>query len=472
MTAHAVIVDIGKTHSKLGLWTSDGERLRTISRENRSVETKNFLALDSGGVDDWLMSHLSDLSGSADIEAIVPVAHGAAAAVIRDGQLAHPPMDYEAPIPPTVRAQYDDLRDPFAQTGSPRLPDGLNLGAQLHYLQHLHPELFDADIQLLTWPQYWAWRLCGVAACERTSLGCHTDLWAPTSDAPSPLAQRQGWADQLAPLRSAGERLGALDRAVAQATRLPQDTSVYCGIHDSNAALLAASAYPELDGQDFTVISTGTWFVTMRRLGRDTALDIASLPEARDCLVNVDASGDLVPSARFMGGREIALLTDKVGRIDDAQLQDQMLQATAHAVNTHTMALPCHTPGTGPFPASTGRWRDGTPSDAGTRLAATSLYAALMAETCLSLVGARGRVLIEGRFAATDVFVRALATLRPDLLLYRATVDTDVSFGALRLVYPNIRPRGYLNRIKPLDVDLAPYRACWLDEIERARANV
>jgi L-fuculokinase len=33
------------------------------------------------------------------------------------------------------------------------------------------------------YPQYWAWRLCGAAASEATSLGCHTDLWHPVAPA-------------------------------------------------------------------------------------------------------------------------------------------------------------------------------------------------------------------------------------------------------------------------------------------------
>ncbi len=38
--------------------------------------------------------------------AIIPVAHGAAVAAIRNGQLAFPPVDYEAPIPDGVMAAY------------------------------------------------------------------------------------------------------------------------------------------------------------------------------------------------------------------------------------------------------------------------------------------------------------------------------------------------------------------------------
>ncbi len=65
------------------------------------------------------------------------------------------------------------------KTGSPTLPMGLNLGAQIHWQARRFPDAFAKTRHILMYPQYWAFRLTGVAASEATSLGCHTDLWAP-----------------------------------------------------------------------------------------------------------------------------------------------------------------------------------------------------------------------------------------------------------------------------------------------------
>ena len=73
------------------------------------------------------------------VGAIIPVGHGAAAVVVRDGAILAPPIDYEQQIPPEDLSDYDSDRDPFSQTGSPCLPDGLNLGTQLHYLERSCP---------------------------------------------------------------------------------------------------------------------------------------------------------------------------------------------------------------------------------------------------------------------------------------------------------------------------------------------
>ena len=68
---------------------------------------------------------------------------------------------------------------------------------------------------------------------------------------------------------------------------------------------------------------------------------------------------------------------------------------------------------------------------------AIALYAALTADAALDLIGAKLRILIEGRFAQAEVFVRALAGLRPADRIYVSPVENDVSYGALRLLNPS-----------------------------------
>lgn len=472
------VLDVGKTTAKLTLWTRAGEPVARETRANARVEADGHAALDAAGVEAWMAETLAGFARRGAIGAIVPVAHGAAAAVVRDGRLAAPPLDYEEPVGKDDRAGYDRDRPPFAQTGSPRLPDGLNLGVQLHRLERLRPGLLAGDALILPWPQYWAWRLSGVAASEVTSLGCHTDLWDPVAGAPSRLARTRGWADRLAPLRRAADVLGPVAPEWARRCGLPADAAVHCGLHDSNAALLAARGFAEVAGREATVLSTGTWFVAMRSPGPDAVPDAvpgvgvgpAALSEARDCLLNVDAYGAPVPSARFMGGREIGVLTGPDAPGIDRRADQPALVAAAPAVLARgARALPTFAPGCGPFPAHRGRWVD-RPADQTERRAAVSLYAALVADASLDLVGARGRVLVEGRFAEAEVFVRALAALRPEDAVYRSDARTDASYGALRLLDPSLRPAAALERVRPLPGPLDAYRARWRRDVGRAEA--
>lgn len=461
-----IILDVGKTLAKLSLWSPDGALVERRVRANVRVEAGTYIALDAAGIEAWTAETLRDFAKLADVGAIVPVGHGAAAAIIRGDRLACPPLDYEDAMPAGLRAAYDAGRDMFSATGSPSLPDGLNLGAQLFRLEALDPDLAHGT-QILPWAQYWGWLLSGVAASEVTSLGCHTDLWNPLAGAPSQLAERRGWAQRLAPLHRAGDVLGTLTPAWVRRTGLPADTEVHCGLHDSNAALLAARGFAEIADHESTVLSTGTWFVAMRSPKDAASMDASRLDEGRDCLINVDASGKPIPSARFMGGREIETLIGlDTRRIDIAPDQPALLAALPHVLASGAMVLPTFAPGFGPFPRGRGRWI-ARPDDHAARRAAVSLYAALVADASLDLIGTKERLLVEGRFADGQVFVRALAALRPDLRVYTGKAHNDVSYGTLRLLDAALPPAEPLELVAPLDVDLTPYRDRWRHEAAR-----
>lgn len=465
-----VVVDVGKTLSKVTLWTRDGRMLDRRVRPNELVEQDGIRRLDMAGIQSWLPGVLREFAGHP-IEAIVPVGHGAGFVAITDQGAAFPPLDYEQPLPDEVLSAYREERDAFALTGSPALPSGLNLGAQIYWMDQLYPAEM-ARSTLVPWAQYWAWFLSGKAVSEVTSLGCHTDLWAPEEARFSPMAQRLGWAERFAPVAKAADVVGTLRPEIAAATGLSEGIKVLAGIHDSNAALLAARGFAEIARKEATILSTGTWFIAMR-LPAET-FSIGRLAADRDTLVNVDAYGWPVPSARFMGGREIETVIQlDTRRVDIKPDQPRLLEAVPALLDRGTMMLPTLAPGFGPFPSGEARWLDPPAEWAGTwyaRRAAICLYAALVADASLDLIGSRERLLIEGRFAEAEVFVRALAALRPETQVYVANAHNDVSFGALRLINPLLKPQGRLIRVEPLEGDLASYRAKWREAVTKVRA--
>lgn len=455
----AIVLDVGKTHAKVSAWNRQGRLLDRRERANETPCGGAYRALDVEGIEAWMLDALAEWAGHADIGAIVPVAHGAGAALVYADRLFAAPMDYECGIPDPERRTYDAGRDGFLHTGSPRLPLGLNLGAQLHFLEsRTHP--WPPGLTILTWPQYWAWRLCGVMSTEVTSLGCHSDLWRPFDHAPSELARRRGWAARLAPLRRASERLGPISTAVSQRTGLPPDCQVLCGIHDSNAALLAARGHGELAGADATVLSTGTWFVAMRSLAQGGTFDIGALPEARDGLVNVDPDGRAVPSSRFMGGREFERLGVAHVSSEVPDAKEDPADRVPRLIESGLFVLPSFAAGTGPYPTACGHWNR-EPADPLDRRAAAELYLATMADVSLDLIGSQDRLLVEGRFATASTFVRALAALRPTQRVLVSDAQHDVAYGALRLVDPGLEPTASLSPVTPLGSDLAAYARRW-----------
>jgi len=457
-----VVLDVGKTLSKATLWDDAGICVAHRSRLNPRLSAENNLTLDAAGIERWLRVALSEFAGLGPVAAIVPVAHGAGVALIRGGRLQRAPLDYEWPGVSADRAAYDRQRDPFGATGSPALPAGLNIGMQLHWLETLRSADF-RDGQIVPWAQYWAWLLSGVAAAEVTSLGCHSDLWRPYDHAPSRLAVGRGWAERLAPLMTANAVLGTLEPEWAGATGLSRKVAVYCGMHDSNAALLNARNHPQIAGRDATILSTGTWFVAMRAPSGIHAPQITALSETRDCLVNVDVSGTPIPSSRFMGGREIEILAGRDARASASSEDASQLSSAIKAVEAGEMIIPPCIPGVGPFPIAKSRTRP----NADNPLPLAHLYAAMLADASLDLIGSTDTVLVDGRFSAAPVFVQALANLRPAMHVLVGSEENGVARGALRLADVKSTETAPLRRVPPLAVDMSAYRARWRAAAER-----
>lgn len=387
------VLDIGKTNAKVlvvDLATGAEEVLARIPNAVRRDGPYPHHDLDM--LWGFALSGLK-LAAERGVDAVSITTHGAACVLVDEGGgLALPMLDYEHDGPDGLTAEYDALRPGFGETGSPRLPAGLNVGAQVFWLSRTFPAEFAKARHVLMLAQYWSFRLSGVAVSEATSLGCHTDLWNPWEGRFSSLVSKMGWEALFPPVRKAADVLGPVLPSVAKATGLPAGTPVLCGIHDSNASLV-----PHLAEVPCGVLSTGTWMIVMALGGRAVELDAA-----RDVLVNVNALGQPVPTARFMGGREMEEIMG--GRIVEPSPDD------LHGVLVgRVMAMPSLHPETGPFPGKRFGWIGGDP-EGGARMAAASFYAALMGAECLDLAGAEGPVIVEGAFGGNLAFLRMLAT--------------------------------------------------------------
>jgi sugar (pentulose or hexulose) kinase len=441
------VVDIGKTTAKLLLVDRASGETRTLASAPNAVRPgRPYPHADTEALWRFIVAGLGAAAAAGSVDGIAVTTHGATAALVAGAELALPVLDYEHPGPDTAR-DYDRLRPEFAETLSPRLPAGLNLGAQLHWLATAHPDDFARAETILLYPQYWAWRLSGVAASEVTSLGCHTDLWAPAHGRFSSLVARAGWAWLFPPMRPAASVLGPIRPEIAAATGLDPATPVACGIHDSNASLLP---WLSRRAAPFTIVSSGTWTIVMTVGGPLDALD-----PARDTLANVDAFGRPVPTARFMGGREYALLVGDTPEPAD-------LGSVARVIDAQVFALPSFVAGVGPFGSGRGRWS----GDAGSlapreRTAAADLYLALTTRACLSLVGTGRQVVVEGPLARNPSFLGLFAALTPAPVL--ASPDaTGTALGAAMLLAAELAPPADPALVAPADLPgLEAYADRW-----------
>jgi sugar (pentulose or hexulose) kinase len=412
------VIDIGKTHSRLVLLDADGTVVDQRSRRSGTVEAAGgWRALDTGATEAWLFDQLAALgAGRRRLRRLVVTTHGAAVAALAGERLALPVPDYEFEgfdeRPAATLAQLD----PFEETLSPVLARGLNLGLQLDWLsRHEARALARADC-LLPYPQYWAWRLCGVAASEVSSLGCHTLLWNPGARDWSSWARRRGWARRFAPLRSAWDVLGSLRPELARRLGLAHDLVIHAGVHDSNACLARwLRHWPRM-----TLASTGTWVVVMAPGSRRPPRGAQA-----DELGNVSVRNEVVPTARFMGGRELqALCAGADPALADLACLDALL---ARGI----LALPAPATPDGPLHGCAARVVDADgalPLSAlgeAERATLAALYAAQRTVHLVERLGGALPVMLEGPFAGNPVIVAAMAALLPEDGLHLVLDDLE-----------------------------------------------
>ena len=391
------VLDVGKTNVKAAVFDAAGAQLFERTARNAPLPGPPYPHADTGKIWAFCLAALREAGVAHDIDAIVVTTHGATGALIGEDDLALPVLDYEYAAVEEIEADYARLRPPFAQTLSPPLSAGLNLGRQLAWQARRFPQGFARARRLLMYAQYFTWRLTGTAVLEATSLGAHTDLWMPQQGAPSSLTQALGLMQILPPMVRAYDVAGKLKPAIARNCWLKQAPDVFAGIHDSNASILphlARRAPP------FTVVSSGTW-VVLFGLG----LSLEGLDPALDQLANIDVEGRPVACARFMGGREYAAIAGA----DPAR---PALADVDEIIARGVYALPNFAGGSGPFPDSIARI-EGAAASPAARAGLATLYVALMTDYGLERLGAaQGDLLVEGSFADSEHFCSLLAALR------------------------------------------------------------
>jgi L-fuculokinase len=448
------VFDVGKTNAKLSLVDpAQAREVWSTRRANEIVQSPSGRQLDVVAIEAWLLDALRAAPERERIAVIVPIAHGAAAVLIdQTGQVVAAP-DYEDACFDEVGEQYRALRDPYSLTFSPHLPQGLNLGRQLFFLQQRRAELYRRVAQILVFPQYWSWRLSGVMSTEVTSLGTHTDLWRPHEQAYSGLARKQGWARLMPSMRSAPERLGRIRASLAAATGVSETCEVACGIHDSNASYLRFLLDREREA--FTVVSSGTWTIVMANRG-----DLRRLREERDMLANVNAFGAPVATARYMGGREY----EGVAQGDF----EPTVEALSEVLRSGAMALPSFA-SAGPYSGRVGQLEGVAGLDGPQRAALATLYSALMTAQLIESLGAGGEIFVDGPLARNPLFAGLLAACVPV-----GTVRTHAEGGGTRVAahlagLPAPAQGALQNVVALRPPGLLEYQAAWRHRLEQKK---
>lgn len=454
---YCAVIDIGKTNVKVHVVDAQLCSRFSRSRSNKVIQQGLYPHFDTHALWRWIRSTLTDIARDYHIDAISITTHGATAALVHpdagESGLVLPVMDYEFEGVES-ESDYNAVRPPYSETHSPALPAGLNLGRQLFWQQRYCERAFQGARYILPYPQYWGWRLTGVAVSEVSSWGCHTDLWSPMAGDYSSLVNRLGFGNKLAPLVRADSMIGVVSADIVEQTGLPPDCKVFAGVHDSNASYLRYLSRHE--NNPFTVVSTGTWVICF-----SSTTPLSALKEGRDMLANVDVEGKPVACARFMGGREFDVICQRTGSKPEDRFGVSELQ---NIIDANVFALPDFSEGSGPFgnrrPEVRGRVASGA--------ALASLYCALMVDYELDLLGSQGDLIVEGAWLRNPLLCSLLAALRPQQRLYLSTDETGTVSGAAQLAFGSIAEPSLREHVSEIELsELAAYKSRWMDEVRK-----
>ena len=136
----SVVLDVGKTSAKLYAVAASGAIIAEQRRANATLAGPPYPHLDAEAIFDWALKGLARIAADHEIDAIVPVAHGACAALVAGDALALPVLDYEFEGVSELDAEYERSRA-TSRTRALRACGGAESGRQLFWLERRFPRV-------------------------------------------------------------------------------------------------------------------------------------------------------------------------------------------------------------------------------------------------------------------------------------------------------------------------------------------
>jgi sugar (pentulose or hexulose) kinase len=422
-TALAVF-DFGKTNAKLLVFDAGGAILSERRTQARWYIQDGLSVLDDVSLFTWMTDVLAESAVKFGVRNVMVTTHGCTFALLDEIGLAAPILDYEQPVPEAIERAFDALRPPFAETATPDLPVGFAFGKHIVWREMRDPTLAARTHCILTYAQFWAWRMCGARVSEVSSLGCHTHLWSPARDDFSSLVMTRGWRSKFPPFKTAGAIVGSMTLRLPDSRNI--EVAVHNGVHDSNASLFH---YRKAVPGAMTLLSTGTWVIVM-----NPSCPLDALDSRRDMLANVSVMHEPIPTARFMGGREF-------DAIRSGAPFEVTIDQVADVIERGVFALPSFAEG-GPFPGEPGAFVDraGVPVEVAEadRMPLAVLYVASMMNVTLDLLNSDGPIVMDGGLARMAIIPSLLAALRSDQRVLIGDHAEGTACGAAALAYASL----------------------------------
>ena len=285
-----IVLDIGKTNVKLTFVDSiNNKTIKFFKTKQKNIYRHGIKILNSNSIFEWALKKITYIGRKHNLDKFVCTAHGTSIALISyDDKELLACTDYEYKFDKLFNS-YKKIAPKFNESFSPFLENGLNIGQQIYYLYTKKQKLIKETKYILNYPQYIVWKLTSSFSSEISYVGCHTHLWDFKRNKLSSFIKKIKLEKKFPKIRKAWDTIG--QREIGGS-----NLKIINGVHDSNASYLY---FKNSDIKNFTLVSTGTWYIIFNQ-----KTPLKNLNPALDMLANIDVFGKPVPTMRFMGGRE------------------------------------------------------------------------------------------------------------------------------------------------------------------------
>ena len=289
------VFDIGKTNKKMFLFDADFNVVYTnLIRFEEIVDDDNYPCDDIESIEAWIKKEIETVQqeNKFTIKAINFSTHGATLVYLdKEGNRITPLYNYLKPLDIDFNPFYEmygGVEEFSRKTASPAY-GMLNTGLQMYWLKNQKPHFWSQVDTILHYPQYLSYLFSKKITADFTSVGAHTATWDFDN------MQYHDWLTQ--------EHITLPEPKPGKQACLSiisgQEIAVGKGLHDSSSSIIPLLESNENSGNEFILLSTGTWIICMNPYSKES---LTQEQLKNDCLCFMTPDKQQIKSSmQFLG---------------------------------------------------------------------------------------------------------------------------------------------------------------------------
>ena len=409
-TPTIAIFDIGKTNKKLFLFNENYEIVLEKSTQfDEITDEDGDTCEDVELLSKWVIDTFNEVLQNInfEIKALNFSTYGASFVHLNsEGKVVAPLYNYLKPYSEALKKQFYNTyggEHVFTRKTASPILGNLNSGMVLYRLKYENPVLFAQIYCSLHLPQYISFLFTKQYFSDITSIGCHTNLWDFEKNDYHEWVKKEEIIAKLAPINA---------QLLTQVTNhfLNHSLPIGIGLHDSSAALIPYLA--TFKGQNFVLISTGTWCITLNPFNHTPLTDEELL---YDCLIYKQYTGEPVKASRLFAGYEHEQIIKKLSE----QFEKPLDYYKTVKFN----------------PALIKNFKDDTYESVYHQLIVKLVNQQIASSKLVLNDDSVTKLFVDGGFGKNEIYMNLLAKAFPEMEVYAASVAQATSLGAALAIH-------------------------------------